>query len=200
MECTKISLLLNRLQLPGALFFYFPQLADTCAFNHWLNPFYFHMICITKFWSATDSEWVTKRGDDRLEASRQSGRPKQPENMGKEDLLTVFVPCGRVQPDMDLFELWRLVGSRVTLGEEEEEEKEMKRGWEEWKTEKLTAKSHRDIVWNREQVMGKTTGDEKKHGWKKQKGKSKLNYRSEGKSLAGDCLEKEEVVRKQINK
>lgn len=32
------------------------------------------------------------------------------------------------------------------------------------------------------------------------KGKSKLNYRNEGKSLAGDCLEKEEVVRKQTNK
>lgn len=161
------------------------------------------MICITKLWSATDGEWVTRGGDDRLEASRQSGRQKQPENMGKEDLLTVFVPCGRVQPDMDLFELWRLVGSRVTLGEEEEEEKEMKRGWEEWKTEKLTAKSHRDIVWNREQVMGKTTGNKKKHGWRKQKRKSKpyeLNYRNEGKSLAGDCLEKEEVVRKQTNK
>lgn len=105
----------------------------------------------------TVNEWQ-EEGDDRLEASWQAGRQKQPENMGKEDLLTVFVPCGRVQPDMDLFELWRLVGSRVTLGEEEEEEKEMKRGWEEWKKEKLTAKSHRDIVWNREQVMGKTTG------------------------------------------
>lgn len=49
------------------------------------------------------------RGDDRALASRQTvsqtDRQKQPENMGKEDLLTVFVPCGRVQPDMDLFEL-----------------------------------------------------------------------------------------------
>lgn len=47
------------------------------------------------------------RGDDRhWQAGRQSDRQKQqPENMGKEDLLTVFVPCGRVQPDMDLFEL-----------------------------------------------------------------------------------------------
>lgn len=35
----------------------------------------------------------------------QADRQKQPENMGKEDLLTVFVPCGRVQPDTDLFEL-----------------------------------------------------------------------------------------------
>lgn len=35
----------------------------------------------------------------------QADRRQKPENMGKEDLLTVFVPCGRVQPDMDLFEL-----------------------------------------------------------------------------------------------
>lgn len=51
--------------------------------------------------------------------------------------------------------------------------------------------------------MGKTTGNKKKHGWKKQRTKTKpyeLNYRNEGKSLAGDCLEKEEVVRKQTNK
>lgn len=133
-----------------------------------------YLMCTATFPNATDSEWVSERGGGRLEASRQSGRQKQPENMGKEDLLTVFVPCGRVQPDMDLFELWRLVGSRVTLGEEEEEEKEMKRGWEEWKKEKLTAKSHRDIVWNREQVMGRTTGNKKKHGWKKQRTK-KIN-------------------------
>lgn len=45
-------------------------------------------------------------------------RLKQPPNMGKKDLLTGFVPWGRVQPDMDLFELGRLEGSRVTLGQE----------------------------------------------------------------------------------
>lgn len=42
---------------------------------------------------------------EHWQADRQSDGQKQPENMGKEDLLTVFVPCGRVQPDMDLFEL-----------------------------------------------------------------------------------------------
>jgi hypothetical protein len=31
------------------------------------------------------------------------------------NLLTVFDPCGRVQPDTDLFEPWRLEGSRLTL-------------------------------------------------------------------------------------
>lgn len=42
---------------------------------------------------------------DRQTVRQRDDRQKQPENMGKEDLLTVFVPCGRVQPDMDLFEL-----------------------------------------------------------------------------------------------
>lgn len=31
------------------------------------------------------------------------------------NLLTVFDPCGRVQPETDLLELWRLDGSRLTL-------------------------------------------------------------------------------------
>lgn len=62
-------------------------------------------------------------------AGRQSDRQMQPENMGKEDLLTVFVPCGRVQPDTDLFELGRLEGSRVTLrGKRKKEGSEVKMG------------------------------------------------------------------------
>lgn len=44
------------------------------------------------------------------------------------NLLTVFDPCGRLQPETDLFELWRLDGSRLTLrvdgeGNKEREEK-----------------------------------------------------------------------------
>lgn len=46
---------------------------------------------------------VSKQTDSQ--SVRRTDRQKQPENMGKEDLLTVFVPCGRVQPDTDLFEL-----------------------------------------------------------------------------------------------
>lgn len=71
-------------------------------------------------------------GGDRALAGKQTDRQKQPENMGKENLLTVFVPCGRVQPDMDLFELWRLEGSRVTLGAERKKkgDEERMRGME----------------------------------------------------------------------
>ncbi len=41
----------------------------------------------------------------------------------EENLLTVFDPCGRVQPETDLFELWRLEGSRLTLRVDEGKEK-----------------------------------------------------------------------------
>ena len=59
-------------------------------------------VCIAKLQPATDRD---EGRDDGELAGRQTVRQMQPENMGKEDLLTVFVPCGRVQPDMDLFEL-----------------------------------------------------------------------------------------------
>lgn len=41
----------------------------------------------------------------------------------EENLLTVFDPCGRVQPETDLFEFWRLEGSRLTLRVDEGKEK-----------------------------------------------------------------------------
>lgn len=44
------------------------------------------------------------RGDD-ITGRQANGQKQQPENMVKENLLTVFVPCGRVQPDIDLFEV-----------------------------------------------------------------------------------------------
>lgn len=44
----------------------------------------------------------------------------------EENLLTVFDPCGRVQPETDLFELWRLEGSRLTLRVDEGEGKREK--------------------------------------------------------------------------
>lgn len=42
-----------------------------------------------------------------------TGRQERSERYG--NLLTVFDPCGRVQPETDLFEPWRLDGSRLTL-------------------------------------------------------------------------------------
>lgn len=42
-----------------------------------------------------------------------TGRQERSERHG--NLLTVFDPCGRVQPETDLFEPWRLDGSRLTL-------------------------------------------------------------------------------------
>ncbi len=50
---------------------------------------------------------------DQADRWGRTGRQERSERHG--NLLTVFDPCGRVQPETDLFEPWRLDGSRLTL-------------------------------------------------------------------------------------
>lgn len=83
----------------------------------------------------TQTEAVNERGVcEGLEvlADRQAGRQtdrqaeRRSQKHGKKNLLTVFDPCGRVQPETDLFELGRLEGSRLTLRGRRERNKEEK--------------------------------------------------------------------------
>ena len=61
----------------------------------------------------------------QLQAGRQAGRQADRQRSERQgDLLTVLDPWGRVQPDTDLFEPWRLEGSRLTLTHTDRTEKE----------------------------------------------------------------------------
>lgn len=53
------------------------------------------------------------------QADTRTGTGRQERSQRHGNLLTVFDPCGRVQPDTDLFEPWRLDGSRLTLTPQE---------------------------------------------------------------------------------
>lgn len=84
---------------------------------------------------SAQTEAVNERGVcEGLEvlADRQAGRQtdrqaeRRSQKHGKKNLLTVFDPCGRVQPETDLFELGRLEGSRLTLRGRRERNKEEK--------------------------------------------------------------------------
>lgn len=89
--------------------------------------------------------------DSRMcSGNRQANRSRQG------NLLTVLDPCGRVQPDTDLLEPWRLEGSRLTLGEREtqwgereKEREEMQKSQKDWMIERANAterkKGNREI-------------------------------------------------------
>lgn len=68
------------------------------------------------------------------------------------NLLTVLDPCGRVQPDTDLLEPWRLEGSRLTL----EERSTMRRARErERECQRQTGLSDSKSKWGERRVTEK---------------------------------------------
>lgn len=90
---------------------FFFKLADTCAFNHWLNPFYFHVICITKFWSATDGEGVTRRGEWQARSKQTVRQTEAARKHGKGRLTNCFCPLWEGAARHGL--VWALTFSRV---------------------------------------------------------------------------------------
>ncbi len=89
-------------------------------------------------------------------------------NKAEGNLLTVLDPCGRVQPDTDLLEPWRLEGSRLTLGEREtqwgEQEKE-----EMQKVKEGLSDSERNAIERNKSKEGETRKGKHVYAWKKLK-------------------------------
>lgn len=99
---------------------------------------------------------IDRKIEREIEIDRVGGTGRQRREARHGNLLTVFDPCGRVQPETDLFEPWRLDGSRLTL---------MSWQWREGQGEE--AQQDKDGE-KREVIRGKEqegAGDKREYNW-----------------------------------